>query len=244
MIQNIKQSRRDFIGKAGRITAFGLLAAHSPSTLAETFASANLESASDKPAVFTKVLDSSEIGVGAPTRYLPKSSILKAALESGANGSEFPVQAWMKLLIALKDADPVTQINMVNGFFNQVRYIGEGRQDAWKMPTQFLSEGGDCEDFAIAKFVSLRLLGFHPDRVRLLFVENTLTGIDHAVVSVQYNQKNFVLDNNLTSVVLGDRLGHYLPICSFDERRMWVHWKPGHDGTSVAALQQRLSKQS
>ncbi|TAH37656.1 MAG: hypothetical protein EYC62_01865 [Alphaproteobacteria bacterium] len=230
------------MAKLGGMSASAFLMAKAPTALADTFAG-TFDNVSTKPSHHSKILDSSELGVGEPSKYIPKASILKAAFNR-PDSSASPIQAWIQLLTSLKDADAETQIAAVHGFFNQVRYVGEQGQDVWKLPAQFLCEGGDCEDFAIAKFVSLRLLGFHKDRIRLVFVENTLTGADHAVTAVQYNDKTYILDNNLANVTLSDKLGHYNPVCSFDEKRLWLHWKSGNTGGSVASLQQRLSKQS
>jgi predicted transglutaminase-like cysteine proteinase len=187
--------------------------------------------------------NSKEFTIANPSQYLPKAQQLAIELQQGPNGDAYPVQAWKKLLQNLQSATPLEKIEAVQSFFNQVPYVQDSG-DSWRMPNQFLCQGGDCEDFAIAKFVTLRLLGFHADRIRILFVKNTLTGIDHAVTVVNYNRETLVLDNNLPQSVPSSAVAHYQPICSFDERRLWLHWQPGKPNVSVAALQQRVNRAS
>ena len=240
-----QNSRRNFIGKLFAGSAFAAAIAVSPKSFADSFESPVLELASAKPNAKPKLMNSVEIGMGAPEKYLPHADVLKAALQSQPSGDAYPIQAWAKLVSMLRDADPMTQITMVNHFFNQVRYVAEQPgNDEWKMPARFLCEGGDCEDYAIAKFVTLRLLGFNRDRVRLVFLENTLNGAGHAVVNVVWNDKSLILDNMSERVIESARMDHYTPICSFTEKQLWMHWISGKSNNSVASLQQRFSKQS
>jgi predicted transglutaminase-like cysteine proteinase len=53
-----------------------------------------------------------------------------------------------------------------NRFLNDWRYKPDdqnyGQRDYWATPLEFLRRSGDCEDYAIAKYVTLRELGFAP----------------------------------------------------------------------------------
>ena len=61
-------------------------------------------------------------------------------------------------------APPFDQLQAVNRFLNDWRYQADqqnyGRRDYWATPLEFLRRSGDCEDYAIIKYVSLRQLGF------------------------------------------------------------------------------------
>ncbi len=63
---------------------------------------------------------------------------------------------------------PFDQIQAVNQFLNQWQYKTDeqnyGQRDYWAAPLEFLRRSGDCEDYAIVKYVSLRQLGFAADR--------------------------------------------------------------------------------
>ena len=90
----------------------------------------------------------------------------------------------------------------VDNFFNQnLRYAPDseiyGVDDHWATPLEFLSKGvGDCEDFAIAKYLTLVLLGVPQEKLRLdyVFVRSAGTTLGHVVVTYSDNGTVVVLD--------------------------------------------------
>ena len=241
MYQNITATRREMIKNLAMLA--GTVAMISPaSALATAVGPTNTEIASERPKFRQALLQTMEVAVGSPNKYLPKASALQASINQGPAGESYPVQAWRQLLSNLRGASAYDQITAVHQFFNQVTYVTDNA-DTWRMPNQFLCEGGDCEDYAIAKLITLRLLGFHQDRVRVLFVKNTRTGIDHAVTVVYMDGKALILDNNQSHVVRPEAVAYYQPICSFDDRRLWLHWVPGDGNKAVATMQQRVARQ-
>jgi predicted transglutaminase-like cysteine proteinase len=83
-----------------------------------------------------------------------------------------------------------------------------GRPDYWASPLEFLVNGGDCEDYAIAKYVSLRMLGV-PDEDMLITVGwSQEQDAHHAVLVVDADpDENGALPvvlNNTTNVVTLD----------------------------------------
>jgi predicted transglutaminase-like cysteine proteinase len=78
--------------------------------------------------------------------------------------------------------------------------------DRWSAPLETFTTGrGDCEDYAIAKYVALTAAGVAPEDVKLVIVRNTALGEDHAVVTVRLDGAWIVLDNRwLTLVADGD----------------------------------------
>jgi predicted transglutaminase-like cysteine proteinase len=94
---------------------------------------------------------------------------------------------WRVLLHGLQEKDPTEQLRMVNDFFNAtVRYESDvrtwGVEDYWATPEELLIEGrGDCEDIAIAKYVSLRALGMVEATLRLAYVMQRSPGTPDAV---------------------------------------------------------------
>lgn len=74
--------------------------------------------------------------------------------------------------------------------------IQHGVTDVWSSPlAAFASGAGDCEDYAIAKYVALKEAGFATGDLRLLIVRNDLLQEDHAVVGVRHDGRWFILDN-------------------------------------------------
>jgi predicted transglutaminase-like cysteine proteinase len=67
--------------------------------------------------------------------------------------------------------------------------------DVWSAPlATFASGRGDCEDYAIAKYLTLLELGVPPQDLRFVVVETRLRG-HHAILAVRLDERWFVLDN-------------------------------------------------
>ena len=77
------------------------------------------------------------------------------------------MQDWSAFLQSLAGLSPAEKMRRVNRYHNKARYILDiinwRLDDYWASPLQFLERDGDCEDYAIAKFMSLRALGFSND---------------------------------------------------------------------------------
>ena len=105
--------------------------------------------------------------------------------------------------------------------------VGPGRcigaKDYWATPSELFARGGDCEDYAIAKFFALRSLGFDNKNLRLVVLQDLEKGIAHAVLIVHFGHQDLILDNQLTSTVPADQIRHYKPIYSINENHWWLH---------------------
>jgi predicted transglutaminase-like cysteine proteinase len=138
-----------------------------------------------------------------------------------------PLQHWRDFVAALRGRDARYQINAVNRYVNQVRYIPDqvnnGRSDHWATPREFFGRGGDCEEYAIAKYLSLRALGFDADAMRLVVLQDRSLGIAHAVLVVEHAGETLLLDNQLKIVVPTHKVTHYQPYYSINEDYWWLH---------------------
>ena len=87
----------------------------------------------------------------------------------------------------------------VNRHFNAFPYVPDrvgGRpSDDWASPLTFLQRSGDCEDYAIAKYLTLRLLGVPEEKMAILILRDSARRIDHAVLVVDESGALLVLDN-------------------------------------------------
>lgn len=137
------------------------------------------------------------------------------------------VENWRTLLDQLRSREPLAQIEAVNAFMNQAPYVTDpvnwGVPDYWATPLQFLAKDGDCEDYAIAKYVSLRDLGFSSAVLRILVLEDMNLKAAHAVLVVYHEGRALILDNQVQSVVPAERIRHYRPIYSINEDAWWLH---------------------
>ncbi len=121
----------------------------------------------------------------------------------------------------------IEQIRSVNAEMNRHRYILDpvnyGVPDYWATPFQFLRLDGDCEDYAIAKFMSLRALGFDNDSLRVVVLRDLNLKLAHAILVVYHEGQVFVLDNQISDVVEAAAIRHYRPIYSVNETAWWLH---------------------
>src|SRR5712691_12354015 len=94
-------------------------------------------------------------------------------------------------------------------------------EDLWSSPLATLAAGaGDCEDYAIAKFVALREAGVAPDDLRLVIMRNTLSGEDHAVVAARFEGHWRLLDNRYLVMLEDVQIRRYHPIFVIDEHEV------------------------
>src|SRR5690242_14780794 len=149
------------------------------------------------------------------------------------------LQHWKQFLAGLQGKDRRQQLDAVNRYLNQTPYETDpsryGVEDYWATPAEFIGRSGDCEDYAIAKYVSLRHLGWDAGDLRLLVLNDELRRELHAVLIAYVDGTAYVLDNLSPAVVEHTAVAHYRPIFSINETTWYLHegWSPG--GTAVAA---------
>jgi predicted transglutaminase-like cysteine proteinase len=144
---------------------------------------------------------------------------------------------WRNLVKKARVSDEMTSLRMVNGYFNMWR----PKQDAnsydtpeyWASPGEFVRlRGGDCEDYAIAKYFALRFLGVAAERMRVVVIRQVSAKGEphpqlHAVLAVEAKSTWFILDNNSRPP---SRLspqaqynGRFVPLYSMNEQGAWKH---------------------
>jgi predicted transglutaminase-like cysteine proteinase len=137
------------------------------------------------------------------------------------------LQEWRQLLREIAAKDPVAQLEAVNSFMNRAPYVTDpvnyGVPDYWATPLQFMTKDGDCEDYAIAKFMSLRQLGFDNGQMRVVVVDDLNLGVAHAILVVYLDGRAYVLDNQIARVVPAEIIRHYRPVYSINEDAWWLH---------------------
>ena len=160
------------------------------------------------------------------TRELPQSE--QSCLP--APGERCLLQQWRQFLGSIASIDRTAQIREVNQRMNLAPYIEDinnwGVSDYWATPGEFFNVSGDCEDYSIAKFKSLRLLGFPNDQLRVVVLRDTNLNLIHAVLIVLDGNDWLVLDNQIQSVMPSTAVYHYYPYYSINEEYWWLHTQP------------------
>ena len=92
-----------------------------------------------------------------------------------------------------------------------------GRIDVWTSPlARFTRGAGDCEDYAIAKFMALRRAGVAPDDLRIVVVHDPIRGEDHAIAAARLDGRWLMLDNRRMAMVEDVDARNYRPIFVID----------------------------
>src|SRR3954449_445761 len=92
-----------------------------------------------------------------------------------------------------------------------------GEIDVWTSPLVTFTRGaGDCEDYAIAKFVALRLAGVSPAHLRIVIVYDAVRGEDHAVAAAKLDGRWLTLDNRRMAMIEDIDAGNDRPIFVLD----------------------------
>jgi len=148
----------------------------------------------------------------------------------GTGACDPAVVHWQAFLRSMKDKTSLEQIVAVNKFMNNRPYKQDdwiyGVSDYWAAPHEFLKNSGDCEDFAIAKYFSLRQLGFDAADMQVVLVYDIYSGTDHAVLRVSLDNEVYFLDNREDLI---DRAGfekRYRPHVAFNENDVHMYEQP------------------
>ena len=92
-----------------------------------------------------------------------------------------------------------------------------GAADVWRSPLAVLADGaGDCEDYAIAKLVALRVAGVAADDLRLVILRDEARHEDHAVAAVQLDGNWLLLDNRRMAMVEDSQIRQVRPLFVID----------------------------
>jgi predicted transglutaminase-like cysteine proteinase len=149
------------------------------------------------------------------------------------------VVAWQGMIRNQIGRSQLAQIDTVNRFLNDWRYRADsrnwGERDYWATPLEFLRFSGDCEDYAIAKYVTLRQLGFAAEQLRMVVVQDTVRDLAHAVLAVYLDGEVYILDNLSRTVLRQTEVSHYVPYYSINEDTRWAHVIPAGRKLTVAS---------
>lgn len=157
--------------------------------------------------------------------------ILAIAESHGAFGSaQERLQAWAQLLQNSSRQPEQQQLETVNRFFNQQLEFRDdlsvwGVVDYWATPVEALTKGaGDCEDFALAKYFSLRQLGVPAERLRITYVKSLKLNQAHMVLSYYISDSSdpLILDNLIGQILPASQRHDLLPVYAFNAEGLFL----------------------
>lgn len=162
------------------------------------------------------------------------------------------ISEWRQLLTAADNLPEEEQLRTVNDFFNRkVRFSTDaviwGQNDYWATPLETMGRGrGDCEDFAIAKYATLKLLGVSGEKLRLTYVKARIGGMysqvtqAHMILSYYPTPTGepLILDNLISDINPASQRRDLHPVFSFSMESLWVGASP----LPAASASARLSR--
>jgi len=144
------------------------------------------------------------------------------------------VVAWQHLIEQNQSNDEYQNIFAVNRFFNKMRFVSDKkhwhRNDYWATPVEFLStNGGDCEDFSIAKYFTLRELGVPDEKLRITYVKALKLNQAHMVLAYYptANSDPLILDNLIKKIRRASTRDDLMPVYSFNGKDLWLSKERG-----------------
>jgi predicted transglutaminase-like cysteine proteinase len=166
-------------------------------------------------------------------------SVCKPGAAGSANG-ECEIARWDAFIEQSRKLPKDQQLQAVNTWVNAHAYVEDwanwGLPDYWETPREFLTRGGDCEDFAIAKYFSLIRLGFSPADLKIVVVKDLKLQMFHAVLSVQrMDLPTVLLDNQNVQIVPMAVAENYRPIYSLNGSGWWMESQPLFAGNGLTS---------
>ncbi|MGB0989987.1 transglutaminase [Arcobacter sp. CECT 8989] len=172
------------------------------------------------------------------------SKKLDAITKKYGNKAAQRVQLWDKVIEKAKNEDILYQLKYVNDFFNKVKYKRDSahwkKNDYWASPFEFLGTGaGDCEDYAIAKYFTLRQLGVPDEKLRITYVKLKQRGTKyeqaHMVLTYYHKPTStpIVLDNVNKKLKLATKRPDLRPVYSFNAGGLWQAKNKGRTSVKV-----------
>lgn len=139
------------------------------------------------------------------------------------------VSAWQHLISSSQRLPETEKLSVVNNFFNRLEFVDDiihwNIDDYWATPFEFLAtNGGDCEDFSIAKYFTLIEIGVPEDKLRMTYVKALDYNQAHMVLTYFATPKAvpLVLDNLKPQILSASQRKDLLPVYSFNGTGLWI----------------------
>lgn len=134
---------------------------------------------------------------------------------------------WCALLDMLGQIPASDRISSVNRVVNARPYRDDlanyDVSDHWATPREFLHQGGDCEDFAITKYLALLHSGSPENHLRIVVARRPGRSGTHAVAAVLWRGKWYVLDNLNNEPLPLEKRAELRPVYSISGSSRWIH---------------------
>ena len=139
------------------------------------------------------------------------------------------ISNWQQFVEETRSKPPREKLVSVNNYFNSLKYVEDedlyGSDDYWAtLRETLIGSSGDCEDFAIAKYFTLRDLDLPEENMRITYVIPIDTRKPHMVLTYRLNQADdpLVLDTMIKILMPVSRRTDLVPVYSFNLHGYWI----------------------
>jgi predicted transglutaminase-like cysteine proteinase len=139
---------------------------------------------------------------------------------------------FLRLIDAVKSKSGRARLDEANRAVNAaIRYVSDfvqfGEADRWSAPLATFATGkGDCEDYAIAKYVALREAGFPQEELRLVLVRDHAVRQDHAILAARLDERWLILDNRRSELIADSDASSLTPLFAINHRGVQLFAAP------------------
>lgn len=182
-----------------------------------------------------------------PTQHIDEAKITSTLEKKYGERASMRARAWFKVLSEASTASEKEKLLKVNNFFNLFHFVDDsklwGESNYWATPMEFIgANGGDCEDFSIAKYFTLLQLGVQEDKMRITMVKATTVNQYHMVLAYYETPSSIplVLDNLDHAIKPATQRKDLLPVYSFNGKQLWLNKEQGRG--VLAGSSTRLEK--
>jgi len=169
-----------------------------------------------------------------PTEQLNEDEIVNTLEKSYGIRAGKRARAWVKLMKQPATISELDKLKKVNRFFNLFHFVDDiqlwGVKNYWATPLEFIGvNGGDCEDYSIAKYFTLLELGIPDDKMRITMVKAVHLNQYHMVLAYYETPSSIplILDNIDGLIKPATKRNDLIPVYSFNGSQLWLNKEKG-----------------
>jgi len=173
-------------------------------------------------------------------RFAQQQADPASLCSAGTDPAQCPAARWANMVAELSQLPLRERVMRANAELNRMPYIPAAQNWGdplyWETPYELLAKGGQCEDYAIAKFLALAQSGVPESALRFVVVHDSVSGLDHAITLVTVDGNDLVLDNQTTDVLPAARVARYTPYYAENDTGIQVYARPADRMAAQIAL--------
>ena len=139
------------------------------------------------------------------------------------------VTRWQQMIHENDTKTDLEKLKLVNNFFNGARFVDDivywKKKDYWATPLEFIAhDTGDCEDFSIAKYFTLKEMGVNTKKMRITYVKALTLNQAHMVLAYYPTPSAvpMILDNINKRIKPASERNDLRPVYSFNADELWL----------------------